>query len=108
MKIGDIHWVDLPTNGGREQQGRRPAIIVQDENYGGRLPTVFVIPLSSTRNALRFAGTALIAANLTSGLVTILPHWCFNAARLIANELASELEASRSMSDRKCSQSGEN
>ena len=52
----------------KEQQGRRPAIIVQDENYGGRLPTVFVIPLSSSRNALRFAGTALIAANLTSGL----------------------------------------
>ena len=68
MNIGDIHWIDLPSDGGREQQGRRPAIIVQDESYGGSLPTVFVIPLSSTRKALRFAGTTLIAANSVSGL----------------------------------------
>lgn len=24
MKIGDIHWVELPSAGGREQSGRRP------------------------------------------------------------------------------------
>ncbi len=68
MNIGDIHWVDLPSGGGREQAGRRPAIIVQDERYAGDLPTVFVIPLSSTRKALRFPGTALIAATPASGL----------------------------------------
>ena len=29
MKIGDIHWIQLPTTSGREQMGNRPAIIVQ-------------------------------------------------------------------------------
>ena len=29
MRIGEIHWVELPDAGGREQSGRRPAIILQ-------------------------------------------------------------------------------
>lgn len=68
MSIGDIHWVDLPAVGGREQHGRRPAIVVQDEAYGGKLPTVLVVPLTSTKKALRFAGTTLVSATVLSGL----------------------------------------
>lgn len=70
MTIGEIHWVDLPDTGGREQAGRRPAIIIQNNRYTGSLPTVLVIPLSSAIAALRFPGTAPIKANLTSGLRT--------------------------------------
>jgi len=33
MRVGDIHWVELPNVGGREQAGRRPAIILQDDDY---------------------------------------------------------------------------
>jgi mRNA-degrading endonuclease toxin of MazEF toxin-antitoxin module len=29
MTIGEIHWVELPDAGGREQAGRRPAIVIQ-------------------------------------------------------------------------------
>ena len=68
MKVGDIHWVDLPQANGREQQGRRPAVVLQDDAYGANLPTVIVIPLSSAKNALRFAGTTLVRANKASGL----------------------------------------
>ena len=68
MNIGDIHWVELPSSSGSEQHGRRPAIIVQDESYAGRLPTVLVVPLSTTRRALRFAGTTLIKATADSKL----------------------------------------
>ena len=57
MNVGDIHWVEFPQAGGREQQGRRPAIIMQDNVYGGSLPTTLVVPLSSAKRALRFAGT---------------------------------------------------
>jgi mRNA-degrading endonuclease toxin of MazEF toxin-antitoxin module len=39
MKIGDIHWVELPDAGGREQSGRRPAVIMQDDSYAIALPT---------------------------------------------------------------------
>lgn len=68
MKVGDIHWVELPSANGHEQQGRRPAVIMQDDGYAGRVPTVLVVPLSSARAALRFAGTALIRATPQSGL----------------------------------------
>ncbi len=68
--IGDIHWVELPDAGGREQSGRRPAIVIQDDVNAGSLPTTIVIPLSSALAALRFPGTASIKATEDSGLRT--------------------------------------
>ena len=68
MNNGDIHWGNLPIVGGREQRGRRPAIVIQDEKVGEKLPTVFVVPLTSSQRAMRFAGTTLIAATEDSGL----------------------------------------
>ncbi len=43
-------------------------MVIQDEKYAGKLPTVLVVPLTSTRNALRFAGTAPVVATSESGL----------------------------------------
>ena len=68
MRIGDIHWIQLPTTSGREQMGNRPAIIVQDENYAGNLPVVLVIPLTKAIATLRFAGTLLINPTVSNGL----------------------------------------
>jgi len=69
MKIGDIRWVELPDVGGREQSGRRPAIILQDDSYAASLPTTIVVPLSAIA-ALRFPGTAQVKATHSSGLRT--------------------------------------
>ena len=68
MKPGDIHWVQLPTAGGREQQGRRPAIIVQDDRYGADLPVVLVVPLTTAGAASRFAGTVTVHPTPENGL----------------------------------------
>ena len=68
VNVGDIRWVDFPQANGREQQGRRPAIVMQDDGYAGSLPTTMVIPLSTAKRALRFAGTALVDATPQSGL----------------------------------------
>lgn len=68
MNVGDIHWVELPSVGGREQSGRRPAIVMQDNAYAGSLPTTVVVPLSSAIAALRFPGTSRINASKLSGL----------------------------------------
>lgn len=68
--IGDVHWVELPDAGGREQAGRRPAIIMQDDAYAGSLPTTIVLPLSSALAALRFPGTSSVKATERSGLRT--------------------------------------
>jgi mRNA interferase MazF len=58
MKLGDIYLVDLPQIGGREQMGKRPAIILQEEEYN--LPSVMIVPLTTKIKALDFAGTTLI------------------------------------------------
>lgn len=68
MKIGDIHWIQLPATSGREQAGHRPAIIVQDDTYASNLPLVLVVPLTTVRTALRFAGTLLINPTASNGL----------------------------------------
>ncbi|NQE44998.1 hypothetical protein C5S31_03110 [ANME-1 cluster archaeon GoMg2] len=58
MKLGDIYLVALPQIGGREQMGKRPAIILQEEDF--KLPTVLIVPLTTKIRALDFAGTILI------------------------------------------------
>ena len=68
MSAGDIYWVDLPGAGGRSQIGRRPALIIQDDVYGGKLPTILVVPLTSSKGAMRFAATTIVAATSNSGL----------------------------------------
>lgn len=68
MSVGDIHWVDLPAANGREQQGRRPAVIMQDESYGEDLSVILVAPLTTARAAGRFAGTTLVQPNSENGL----------------------------------------
>jgi mRNA interferase MazF len=60
VQIGDIYWIELPSRGGREQTGRRPGIVWQNQEASASLPTVIVIPLTSQLSALRFPGTALI------------------------------------------------
>jgi len=68
VSVGDMHWVDLPAVNGREQRCRRPAVVLQDDNYGGDLPVVLVIPLTTARAAMRFAGTTLIRPTAENGL----------------------------------------
>ena len=68
MSVGDIHWVSLPAADGREQRGRRPAVVVQADDDGGDLPVVLVIPLTTARAAMRFAGTTLIHSTAENGL----------------------------------------
>jgi mRNA-degrading endonuclease toxin of MazEF toxin-antitoxin module len=68
VNLGDVHWVELPDRHGREQSGRRPAVIWQDSTKFPQLPTTLVIPLSSQQSALRFAGTLLIQPSGTNGL----------------------------------------
>lgn len=68
VSVGDIHWVDLPGTNGREQWGRRPAVMFQDDDYGGDLAVVLVVPLTTARAAMRFAGTTLIHPTTENGL----------------------------------------
>ena len=72
MNHGDVYWVDLPDRGGREQRGRRPAIIWQDTSAFAQLPTALIIPLTSRLDALRFPATCRIDPTPANGLSNAL------------------------------------
>lgn len=91
MNIGDIHWVDLPGSGGRSQFGRRPAMVIQDDKYAGNLPTVIVVPLTSTQKALRFAGTTAIVATAESGLKNDSVALVFQCLAIDRNQIGQRI-----------------
>jgi mRNA-degrading endonuclease toxin of MazEF toxin-antitoxin module len=43
-------------------------VILQHNEYAGRLPVVLVVPLTTARAAMRFAGTTLIRLTAENGL----------------------------------------
>jgi mRNA-degrading endonuclease toxin of MazEF toxin-antitoxin module len=70
VNYGDVFWVDLPDRGGREQRGRRPAVIWQDTTAFGQLPTVLIIPFTSRLDTLRFPATLRVDPTPVNGLAT--------------------------------------
>jgi mRNA interferase MazF len=68
MPIGDIFWAELPPSDEYEQAGRRPVMIFQDDGYAGSLPTIIIIPITSSGAARRFPGTVEIPATAANSL----------------------------------------
>lgn len=69
MKRNDVVMVELPPplgGVGREQSGRRPALVVSDDSPG--LPTIVVVPLTSQLAALRFPHTLQVEPSPVNGL----------------------------------------
>lgn len=69
MKRNDVVMVELPPplgGVGREQSGRRPAIVVSNDSPG--LPTIVVVPLTSQLAARRFPHTLQIEPSSDNGL----------------------------------------
>ena len=46
VDAGDIYWVTLPSQGGREQSGRRPCIVMSRRSINRGNPVV-VVPMTS-------------------------------------------------------------
>ena len=68
MTPGEIYWVEFPPSDGREQSGRRPAIVLQDARYGERLPMVLVAPVTGSLANTRFAATVRVSPTDENGL----------------------------------------
>ena len=64
MKKGEVWLVDLPSSGGQEQEGLRPAVVFANAGIG----ITSVIPLTSNLQALRFQHTYQIEKSKTNGL----------------------------------------
>ena len=70
MKAGDIYLIEIPVSGGHEQQGVRPAIIVQTSENIDRVPTVLIVPFTTQIKAANFPFTFVIEPDSTNNLTS--------------------------------------
>jgi mRNA interferase MazF len=68
MKKGEVWRVRLPLGPGHTQAGERPVVIVQDDPFNASLPTVLIVPFTSTQAATRFSGTLVVQPDGKNGL----------------------------------------
>lgn len=67
MKKGDVCLFELPFQGGNEQAGTRPAIIVSSQNNANH-NMLMVVPLTSNQTASRYPNTISINPTAENGL----------------------------------------
>ena len=91
MKKGEIWRVRLPFGGGHTQAGERPALIVQEGVFSRSLPTVLVVPFTSTLAATRFAGTLVVQPDQQNGLTTPSVALVFQLSALDKRECVRKL-----------------
>jgi len=70
MDFGDIYLVEIPGSGGHEQQGVRPAIIVQTTENIEKVPTVLVVPFTTQIKAANFPFTFVIEPDSSNNLTS--------------------------------------
>lgn len=68
MRKGEVWQVRIPFAPGHAQTGERPAILLTEDAFIPALPTVFIVPLTSSRGTLRFPGTLLVQLDRQNGL----------------------------------------
>jgi mRNA interferase MazF len=67
---GDVLWVDFGPPAGREQSGRRPALVVTPREYNRRSSVLVVCPITRTGRNWPFE-VALPPLGLLSGFVLV-------------------------------------
>ncbi|MDP3297105.1 MAG: type II toxin-antitoxin system PemK/MazF family toxin [Thermodesulfovibrionia bacterium] len=70
MTFGDIYLVEIPASGGHEQQGVRPAIVVQTAENIDRVPTVLIVPFTTQIKAASFPFTFVVEPDSTTNLTS--------------------------------------
>ncbi len=68
MRRGEVGRVQIPFAPGHAQAGCRPALIVQNDSLIASLPTMQVVPFTSTPGAARFSGTIVVVPDGRNGL----------------------------------------
>ena len=49
VKRGEIYWFDFGNNSGSIQNGRRPALVIQADNFNENSPTTVIAPITSVQ-----------------------------------------------------------
>ncbi|SRR5713101_1632016 len=82
MKKGEVWRVRIPFAPGHAQTGDRPAIIIQEDHFIQTLPTVLIVPFTSSMGAARFDGTLVVAPDGQNGLTVPSVALIFQARAL--------------------------
>ena len=91
MKAGDIYLVEIPTSGGREQQGVRPAIVVQTSENIDKIPTVLIIPFTTQIRAANFPFTFVVEPDSTNNLTSVSVALVFQLRAIDKKRLKSKI-----------------
>lgn len=70
MKGGDIYLVEIPVSGGHEQQGVRPAIVIQTSENIDKVPTVLIVLFTTQIKAANFPFTFVVEPDSTNNLTS--------------------------------------
>lgn len=76
---GDLVWLDVDPRAGREQAGRRPALVLSPRAYHQRTPFAIVCPITSRIKGYPFEvrlpeGTAVTGAVLADQVKSVDRH----------------------------------
>ena len=82
MKKGEVWRVRIPFAPGHAQSGDRPAIVVQEDLFIQSLPTVLIVPFTSSMGASRFDGTLVVNPDGENGLTAPSVALIFQARAL--------------------------
>ncbi len=52
--VGDIFWVDFDPQAGREQAGKRPALVLSPKSYNERIGLMIVCPITNQAKGYPF------------------------------------------------------
>ena len=78
MTLGEIWWVDFGLAYGSMPQGRRPAIIVQNDNFNAsHILTTVVVPLTTNTNLAEYKDNIFLEKNgtlLSKDSVALVPQ----------------------------------
>ena len=91
MNIGDIYLVEIPGTNGHEQQGARPAVIVQSTINIDKLSTVLVVPFTTQIKAASFPFTFVVKPDTFNKLTSISVALVFQLRAIDKKRLKNRL-----------------
>ncbi len=71
-KRGDVIWINFDPQSGREQSGRRPALVLSPSSYNGKVGLALICPI--TNQAKGYAFEVKIPEGLTVRGVVLSDH----------------------------------
>ena len=85
-ECGDVVWITLNPQAGREEAGRRPAVVVSPQSYNGKVGLAIFCPVTGQIKGYPFevlipAGLPVAGAILSDQVKSL--DWCARKAELI-------------------------